>query len=420
MSLALGALLPAQLGRAPTEVGSASFSVLGPSAHPGSAFAGVVPAVTAVHSLELLPLLDTGGALISGRFHGTCTVTRQAGASTEILLGTLDTTAVPWTFAETTAADLGGLVTVGFANATMTPDLLVFAADTPAVSVYSVRTSRALPFPPPKPIGAGTGLVDSKLFRWRGQDWLADVNGAFIEVWRFDRGRFATNGDPRVAGYWGLVGSPGPYVHAPALLIDRRGEARAIAHAADDGGPGTMARPYYNGLLQLNNTERSRRFHSGPADATQLDHPAAIAGSTFYATRDPMQVFVDPERIDVVASSGDTVGSGGGTFELSAWLPYFERNRPPAMPWVLTIMIGVPANDLTIPGFHGKLALAPGLVVLPARLWNAEDLSADWTLAAPPLPAGTLLWAQTLAYDPAARAGGAGFYFGNTARLLWQ
>lgn len=419
--VALAAVLPAQLGRAPTKVGDAvDFAVLGPSARPGSVFAAVVPAVTSVQALELLPMLDAAGVHQPGRFHGTFTVTRQGNSSTEILLGTLDTRVSPWTFAETTGADLGGLVTAGFATATMTPDLLVFVADSPTARVYSVRASRAQAFPPPKPIGSGTGLVDSKLLRWRGEDWLADVNGAFIEVWRFDRSRFATGGDPRVAGFWGLVGSPGPSVHSPAPLIDRRGEARAIAHAADDGGPGAMARPYYNGLLQLDNAEPSRRFHSGPADATQFDQPAAIAGSIFYATRDATSAVVDPERIDVVASCGDSVSSAGGTMTLSAWLPYFDRNRPPPQPWVLTIMLGVPANDVAIPGFAGKLALTPGFVVLPARLWNAEDLSQDWILSAPPLPSGTLLWAQTLAYDPTPSGAGNGFYFGNTARLLWR
>jgi hypothetical protein len=115
-------------------------------------------------------------------------------------------------------------------------------------------------------------------------------------------------------------------------------------------------------------------------------------------------------------------------FRLSAWLPFFDRNQPPAQPWAVTVLLGVPANDLTVPGFRGKLALAlaPSFVALPVKLWVADDTSADWVVPAPPLPAGTLLWTQTLVYDPAGMFDGDGdgngdrFYLGNTGPLLWQ
>lgn len=411
----------AQTGRPPTKVGTAlDFPVFGPSSSAGSVFAALTPAVTAVQTFEFLPLLDATGTRVAGKFHATLTVTRQGGPSSEILMGTIDTTVSPWTFTDTTAANLGAINTTGFFHASMTADQLVFTTDTATACMFSVRSSRSQVFPALKPIGNLTGFVDSRVFTWNNSDWYAYSGGAFIQLWQFDRNQYASGNDPRVNGFWGLVGSVGFDPRSPGFLLNQTGQARAIIHAADVGGADMQARPYYNGLLQINNAEPSRRFHVGPSDASQFSYPGAIAGSTFYSVRDASQAYVDPKRIDIVASSGGVVGAGGGTFNLSAWLPYFDRNNPPPQPWALTILIGVPSMDLAIPGFQGKLALMPGFLALPARLWQAEDLSKDWSIVAPGLPAGTLLWAQTLAYDPALSVGGAGFYFGNTTRLLWQ
>lgn len=418
---ALSAGLCAQSGQPPTKVGTAlDFPTFGASTRPGSVFAGLTPAVTSVQTFHFLPLLDAAGARVAGKFHATLTVTRQGGSSTKILMGTLDTTVSPWTFTDTTLANLGSIDTSGFFHASMTPDQLVFTSDTASSSMFSVRTSRTQAFPALKPIGTLMGFVDSRVFTWNSSDWFAYNGGAFIQLWQFDRNQYASGNDPRVNGFWGMVGSPGFDVRSPSFLLDQRGQARGIVHAADVGGPDLQARPFYNGLLQINNAEPSRRFHIGPADASQFSYPSAIAGSTFYSVRDAAQNYVDPKRIDVVASCGATVGAAGGVMSLSAWLPYFDRNNPPAQPWALTILLGVPATSQAIPGFQGQLALMPGFIALPARLWQAEDLSEDWSINAPGLPTGTQLWAQTLAYDPALSVGGAGFYFGNTTRLLWQ
>jgi hypothetical protein len=427
LSAVLSVTLAAQ-DQPPTRVGRASdFPAFGPSATPGSVFATLNPQVMSVQALQIYPLLDVAGSRVAGQFLMVLTVTRSGGGGTEIMTGTLNTTTAPWGFTETTQTLLPSINTIGLFGGTMTADLLVFVADGQPAQ-YSVRTSRAQGFPPLKPVGALSGFVDSTVFTWRGADYYVhrDGGGMFVQLWRFDRNRYSTANDPRIQGFWAFLGSFGADPHSPTIMFDQRGEARAVAHAGDTNGAGNAARPFFNGLINLNNAQVSTRFHIGPADASQFAHPGVMAGSTFYAVRVASGAYTLPKRIDVVASCGDTVGSGGGTMRLSAWLPFFSQTSPPPQPWAVLLLVGVPSNGISVPGFRGKLALAPGFVPLPGRLWNFNDLSVDWVVPAPPLPSGSLLWAQTLAYDAAGSFDGDGdgigdtFYFGNTARMHWQ
>lgn len=427
--LALSAVVPAQTGRKATRVGNAEdFTVLGASTQPGSVFAGLTPAVNEVQRMQAVPNLDAAGARIPGQFQLCLTVVRAGGGGATTLLGILDTTQIPWTFTDNTATLLPGVNVAGLTNPTISSDLLVFAVDNGTNVVWSVRSSRTVGFPALVNTSVGSP-ADVVLVTIDGAEAFAysAVGGSLLEVRQSGSSRTKYPGDPFLQpGFDGFVRPPFLDVHSPDLLIDAQGNARAIIHAADMGGPGSAkkARPWMTGVATLAGvTGESRQFHTGPNDDTEMDHPCSFGGSTFYPTKPVGGSWLVPKLIRIVASSGGSVSAAnGGTFRLSAWLPFFDQNNPPPAPWAVTILIGVPGPDITVPGFAGKLALAlsPPFNALPARSWGANTLSADWTLPAPPLPMGTTLWSQTLAFDPSQSFGGFSFYFGNTSEMTWN
>lgn len=402
----------AQTGRPPTKVGTAlDQPILGPSSSPGSVFAGLVPAVLEIKQYEFRPIAP-------GVFQLTATVVRAGATADSIMTGELDTTGNPWVFVEDTVT-LQNIDTSGGFAGSMTPDLLVFAFDSGVAGrpQYSVRVSVDDAFPPPKDIGNLTGFVDSKLYRREGQDWFAYVAGNQILAVEIDRSRFAAGSDPRVGNPFVLVPFAGFSMHSQEVLLDNGADARALLLSANSG-PSSRARPWFNAIVRagIDNTEPPRPFHTGPNDTTWFANPGQLAGTTMYAVAPPNVPYGDPKQISLVASCGDAIPTTGGLLNLSAWLPYQEANG-----WAVTMMIGQPAPDLTIPGWKGKLALdlAGPLFVLPPQLWTGNDLSKDWLVPAPAALPGTHFWTQTVGFDPTA-AFGAQWCLGNTAPVTWE
>jgi hypothetical protein len=414
-------------GRKATQVGAEEdFNALGASSRPGSVFASFMPPVDEVQQIRALANLDAAGAPIPGQFQLCLTVVRAG--STLLMLGVLDTTANPWRFTENTATLLPGVNVTGYTSGSMTSDLLVFCCDGGQTALWSTRASRSVPFQPLVD-GGRTSPTDVHLFTTDGVDALAysHVPGGLSVISESDINRAKYPLPPQIApGFGSLVVPPFLDVHAPGFLYDSSNNARAVIHSTDMGGPGSgiRARPWLSGNVTTNgNTDPTRQFFTGPNDDTEMEHAGALAGSTLYPTKPPGGRYEVPKLIRIVASSGSRVPPAGGVFRLSAWGPFFAQTNPPPQPWAITILVGVPANDLTVPGFRGKLALAlsPAFLALPARTWTVNTLSADWVVPAPALPSGTRLWTQTLAYDPAGAFGpGDFFYFGNTSGLIWQ
>jgi hypothetical protein len=414
-------------GRKATQVGpEEDFNVLGASSRPGSVFANFNPPVDEVQQIRAVPNLDAGGVRISGQFQLCLTVVRGGGPS--LMLGVLDTTSNPWRFTENTATLLPGANTTGYSSGSFTGDLLVFVCDGGSTALWSTRASRSVPFQP-LVAAAAASPVDVIVFGVDGSEALAysQRQGGLYEISQssIDRNRYPM--PPQTQTGWNsFVVPPFLDIHSPGLLYDGSGNARAVIHSADMGGPGsgTRARPWMTGLADAGGTtDPTRQFYTGPNDDTVMQHPGALAGSTLYPTKPPGGRFEVPKLVRIVASNGGVVPAAGGVFRLSAWGPFFAQTNPPPQQWAITILLGVPANDITVPGFRGKLALAlsPSFVALPAKVWGVNNVSADWVVPAPALPAGTRLWTQTLAYDPAGFFGpGDTFYFGNTTSLLWQ
>lgn len=420
------AALGAQTGRPPTRVGIASdFVALAPSAVTGSALANVTPPVIEVRSLELHPNLDLAGLRRPGEFYLIAGVTRGMPASASVLTGVLNTTVNPWAFTETTATDFGSqAATVGWTAATMTPDLEVVMAETAGQVKWSVRTARNVAFP----AAVDTPLTSpafSKLHRLEsGREYHSSQgpSSPIVGTQEIDRNLFPRS-DP-----WSspLISTLLPSVNLPLnsaeVLEDGRGDARATIHSAQMGN-GDKYRPWFNSVTHLPNTELSKQFHIGPADGTNFVHPGHLAGTTVYCVQPPGAPYTIPKAIGIVASSGDEVDAAGGTVNLSAWLPYF--GAPPPQPWIVTLLIGFPSPDMAIGGWRGQLAIALPFVPLPARIWQQQTLTADWVFPTPAVTPGSLLWAQTLAYDPAGAFDGDGngpdyFYLGNTAPIYFR
>jgi hypothetical protein len=428
----------AQPGRKATTVGNAeSLTALAPSMTPGSVFASLSPTVSEIRQINVLPALDAAGARIPGRFQLNLTVVRGGGSGPSLLLGILDTNPNPWTFTDNTATLLPGVTVNGLSFVSMTTDLLVLFCDNGSFVHYTVRPNRTVPFQAlaTTAMGTGTTPIEPTVMSHENGNFITfrQTSGGlnYIARTQIDRNRYPM--DPRVVVSFGtLVPPPFLDAHSGNFLIDGNGSARATIHAVDMGGPGShiRARPWFNAIIRPGNTnvENSKQFFTGPNDDTEIDFPGAIAGSTIYAHRPAGGAWGAPLLVRAVASCGGEVPAAGGVFKLSAWLPYFAPSNPPQVPWAVTILIGTPGPDLTVPGFRGKLALAlsPSFLALPAKTWTAGTLSADWSVPAPPLPGGTVLWGQTLAYDPAGSFDGDGdgngdtFYFGNTAPLLWN
>jgi hypothetical protein len=408
----LSGLLAAQTGRKATTVGPIlDLVLLGPTS-------GFFPAdVTQIMQYEARPKTATG------KFQLTCTVQRSSGRV--IMTGEMDTTVNPWTFTEDVAALQNIISTGGFAG-TMTPDLLVLAFDAGTGPVkYSVRTATNVPFPAAKDLTGISGFVDSKLFSKDGKDYFAYISGLDLRAIEIDRTKFAAGTDPKVGSSFVIVPFPGHALHSPEVMMDRLGNARASIHSANNGGTGgTSARPWANTMLTIgaDNTEASKQFDVGPADDTWLANPMQIAGSTVWAQAPPALGYAAPRQVRIVMSNGDCVPAAtGGTLNFSAWLPYKESSG-----MAVTILIGLPSPDITVPGFRGKLAVAPGFIALTPKLWGVNDLSVDWQIPAPPAAPGTPLWQQTLVFDPTARFDGDGdgngdtWYFGPTGGIRFK
>lgn len=422
----LCSFLEAQPGRKVTKVGNAvDLVALGPSTTPGSVFAAVTPTVDQIEQINVLPDLDAAGNRVPGKFQLNMTVVRGGGGGSQLMLGVLDTTTNPWTFTENTATLLPGEVVVGLKSVSMLPDLLSIYCDGPTNVRWATRASRSVPFQALVDTTLGSG--DAKVLVADGFRFISyrqTTSLHYIIRSSIDPARYPN--DPRTQSSFNtLVPPPLLDAHDGDFLLDQAGNARAVAHSVDMGGPGSMkrARPWFNPIVRPANRNvfDSKQFHDGPNDDTEMVRCGALAGSLIYPTQPPGGIFGVPKMINVVASCGSEVPAAGGTFHLSAWLPFFDRNNPPSQPWAVTILLGAPGPDITVPGFAGKLALAltPAFIALPARSWSANTLSADWAVAAPPLPAGTELWGQTLAFDPAQSFNGVSFYFGNTAPLYW-
>lgn len=407
--------LAGQTGRRPTPVGNnMDYPVLGPSTSPGSVFAAANPPIDEIKQYEFRKKAP-------GTFQLTMTVRLAAATADEIITGTLNaTTPGAWSWVQDTTV-LANLNTIGGFAGSMTPDLLVFAYDSavaPAGPRYSVRASTAVPFPAPKPINGIVNFVDSKLYVRDGKTYFAYISGQDLRAVEIDRTKFASGADPRVGSSFVLVPFPGHVMHSQEPLLDNNNNARALIHSTNNGGnggSGTSARPWFNGIVRAgaDNTEPTRQFDSGPPDTTWLANPGALGSSTFYAQSTPaLGKYGDPRRVRVIASSGDAVsGSTGGTLRLSAWLPYQEMNGA-----AVTLLLGTPMADLTIPGFRGKLAVG-GFFALSPQLWGGNDTAKDWTV---PVPAGLtpgVLWTQTLVFDAAGSIAGDVWYFGNTAPI---
>jgi hypothetical protein len=404
---ALCGVLSAQTGRKATTVGpTIDLVLLGPTS-------GFFPAdVTEILQYEARPKPT------AGLFQLTCTVQRPAGRV--IMTGEMNTNTNPWSFTEDTVA-LQNVVSLGGFAGTMTPDLLVLAYDAGTGPVkYSVRTATNVAFPTPKDLTGISGFVDSKLYSRDGKDYFAYVSGLDIRAVEIDRTKFATGTDPKVGASFVLVPFPGHALHSQEVMLDNGRNGRAVIHSANNGGAGTSARPWYtpNVLGGIDNTEVSKQFDPGPNDNTWLANPMQLGGSTIYAQAAPSLPYGAPRQVRIVASCGGAVPSAtGGVLNLSAWLPYRD-----AANFAVTVLIGVPSADITVPGFRGKLALQLGFFALPPKLWGANDLSADWIVNVPPLAPG-VLWSQTLAFDGLARFDGDGdgngdaWYFGNTGKV---
>jgi hypothetical protein len=422
VAVALCSVAIAQPGRKPPPVGGQGpFPTLGPSASTGSVFATLSPAVDEVQQIQALPDLDANGIRRSGFFQLALTVVRAGGGTPSLLLGILDTNTNPWSFTENTSALLGSQSTAGFFAPSLSPDLLIMIADNGTNVFWATRANRTVPFQLLTQTGINP-MVDASLFHHEGTDYVAFVNAfnlTTIDATPINRNRYPN--DPRTqAGFETIVFPPFLDSHSPAFLLDNTINARAVIHSCDMGGPGskTKGRPWYNPILRAStaNLETSRQFYTGPNDNTILEHPCSFAATTIYPTKPPAGVYGDPTKIRIVASCGDAIPAAGGTFKLSAWLPYQEANG-----WVVSIMIGVPANDITIPGWAGKWALdlTQPFFVLPPKLWSGNDLSKEWLVPAPAAAPGVPLWTQTLAFDPLQSFAPFSWYLGPTGPLTW-
>lgn len=399
-------------GRPPTKVGVAlEYPVLGPSSAAGSVFAAASPAIEEIKQYEFRKTA-------AGTFRTTMTVRRAGGTGDVIVTGTLNAS-VPgaWTWLEDTAS-LANINTLGGYSGSFTPDLLVFVFDSgmsPPAPHYSVRASTAVPFPPSKPIGTLAGFVDSKVYVRDGKTYFAHVAGPDLRAVELDPSvaTFNAGTDPRIGASFVLAAFEGFSPHSPELLPDNGNHARALILAANSG-PNGSARPWFNSTVRagVDNTEKSWQFQTGPGDATWLANPGALGGSMFYAQAPPASAYGVPKLLRLVCSSGDAVvGATGGTLRLSAWLPYQELNNA-----AVTLLLGTPIMDVTVPGFRGKLAVG-SFFALPPQSWAANDTAKDWTVLVPAGLTPGVLWAQTLVFDAAGSVAGDTWYFGNTAPL---
>jgi len=417
---ALCTLAPAQPGRKATRIGSAEdYPVLGPSTDAGSVFAPLNPGVDQVHELHFYPSYDNAGLVVPGKFFLVAGVTRTGQGAPSVLMGLVDTTAAAWTFTEQNF--ISAVNTTGYTSPSMSADLLVFAVDDGASVKWSVRPDRSSQFLPLVDTGVATAM-EPILFERDGIEFMSFINTPnfkVIDCSIIDRTRYPLG--PRInTNFETLVPPPFLDCHSPAFLRDGGGNARAIAHSTDMGGPGSgkRARPWYNAIVRgtTQNLENSQQFHPGPNDDTDMSQPGVIGGTTYYAQRPPAGIWGTPKKIRILASSGGVVPQTGGTFHLSLWAPYHE-----AAGWAVAIMIGEPGMDVTIPGWAGKWALDLGkpFFVLPPKLWGPYDTSKDYLVPAPAAMPGTPLWTQTLAFD-ATGAFGFQWALGNTGPLTWE
>lgn len=419
---ALCTLATAQPGRKATRIGNAEdYTVLGPSTDAGSVFASLSPGVDQVHELNFYPsyAAATGNTVVPGKFFLVASVTRTGQGTPSVLMGLVDTTVAAWTFTEQNF--ITAVNTTGYVSPSMSADLLVFCVDDGTSVKWSTRADRSLQFQTLVDTGIGS-LSEPFLFERDGIEFMGFINTPnfkVIDCSIMDRTRYPLT--PRVnTNFETLVPPPFLDCHSPAFLRDASGNARAIAHSTDMGGPGSgkKARPWYNAIVRgtVQNLENSQQFHTGPNDDTDMSHPGVIAGTTYYAQRPPAGIWGTPKKIRILACSGGAVPTAGGTFRLSLWAPYQE-----AAGWAVAVMIGEPANDVTIPGWAGKWALdlTKPFFVLPPKLWSGNDTSKDYVVPAPAAMAGTPLWTQALAFDA---TGTFGFQWalGNTGPLIWQ
>lgn len=420
---ALCTLAAAQPGQKANRIGTAlDYPVLGPSTDAGSVFATLSPGVDQVVELNFYPsyAAATGNTVVPGKFFMVASVVRTGQGTPSVLMGLLDTTAAAWTFAEQNF--ITAVNTTGYLSPSMSADQLVFAVDDGTTVKWSTRANRSVQFQPLVDTLIAT-LSEPFLFERDGIEFIGFIQAfgfRLIDCTVINRTRYPL--PPRVnANFETLVPPPFLDCHSPGFLRDNSGNARAIAHSTDMGGPGSgkKARPWYNAVVRgtVQSTENSKQFHTGPADDTDMSHPGVIGGTTYYATRPPAGIWGTPKKIRLLASSGGAVPITGGTFRLSLFAPYQE-----AAGWAVAIMIGEPAPFNTpIPGWSGEWALdlTKPFFVLAPKLWTGNDTSKDYLVPAPAAMAGTPLWTQTLAFDP---SGTFGFQWalGNTGGLNWE
>lgn len=353
--------------------------------------------VTEIAQILLVPHPSLG----SNVYYGCFTVRRTGGTGGwDGMTGIFDNN----TGTFTKNNDVDGLNSTGdeFA-ATVTPDLLTFAMDTPTGAIYATRAATTGAFTAPAPItGAGGGYIDPQFAQVNGQSVLLFVSGTNLGIGDFNR----TSGT--VTNVRVLVTNPlGSGCHSPSPMSDLTGESRALIFSAQI--PGFSSNAWFTSSLD----DSTPKFEVA-SSTTWLANPDANGGTLTYAEAVGATYAGPPLEVGVVALSSGVIPAAGGNLNLTLFAP--QRTAAQTQ-YIGSAVIGLLGTaGISVPGFFGSpisLSVTSFLVPLPSAPVDRASGTFGYNLPIGGMPLGAQFHAMPLLIDLTANR----LYFGNTAYI---
>lgn len=283
--------------------------------------------------------------------------------------------------------------------ATVSPDLMTFAMDTPTGPIYANRASTSGPFGTPAPIGGLSGYVDPMFGQINGQLSLFYVAGVNLAVADFAAGT-GTLSNIRI-----LVTNPiGAGCHSPSPMSDFIGATRALIFSAQV--PGFSSNAWFTSALN----DSAPKFEM-LSSSTWLANPDANGGTITYAEATGATYGV-PLTAGILAMNSASIPSGGGTLNLTVWGP--QRTPAQSQYTALAFLGMLGTSGVQVPGFLGKpisLNLASFLIPLPTVLLDRAIASTTYSIPTPGLPPGAQFAGMPALVDFTAGS----IWFGNTS-----